>query len=223
VSERAGPPTLILASTSPRRIRILTDSGVTFRPVDPQVDERPPSPLPPLQTARWSAARKASAVAARYPGRVVIGADTLVVLKSRAYGKPSNPAEARDVLRALSGRTHIVYTAITVIDGRTGRRRHGYSRTFVTMRELSGSMIGAYLRTGEAQDKAGAYAIQGEGHRLVRSINGPFDNVVGMPMRRLARLLEECGIRLPAPISDGAQDKVHDARRRAPRRPRGRP
>jgi septum formation protein len=84
-----------------------------------------------------------------------------------------------------------------VIDGRSGCQAHGISRTDVTMRDLSSSLIEAYVRTGEAQDKAGAYAIQGEGHRLVKSIRGPYDNVVGMPMRLLTRLLGECGIPLP--------------------------
>ncbi|HEY8677607.1 MAG TPA: Maf family protein [Candidatus Dormibacteraeota bacterium] len=219
MSDLGRKTTLILASTSPRRIQLLTEAGVAFQSVDPKVDERPPSPRPPLQTAQWSAGQKAAAVAARYPGRVVIGADTLVVLDGRAYGKPSNRKEARAVLRALSGRTHLVYTAITVIDGRTGHHRRGFSRTFVTMRELSSSMILAYVRTGEAQDKAGAYAIQGEGQRLVRSINGPFDNVVGMPMKRLARLLQECGIRLTANLPNGAQHEIHEASRRAAARP----
>ena len=189
--------TLILASSSPRRAEILTRSGVRFRALHPRIDERPPAPLGPLRYVAWAAATKASAVAKRAPGALVVAADTEVVRQGRTYGKPDDRKEAAAFLRSLSGKTHQVYTAIHVIDGRTGREAHGISRTDVTMRELSARQIEAYVRTGEPQDKAGAYAIQGEGRRLVRSIRGPYDNVVGMPMRLLTRLLGECGIPLP--------------------------
>jgi hypothetical protein len=139
------------------------------------------------------------------PGAVVIAADTEVVHHRRIYGKPGDVRQAAAFLRSLSGTTHQVYTAVHVIDGRSGRQAHGVSRTDVTMRELSLRAIAAYVRTGEAQDKAGAYAIQGEGRRLVRSIRGPYDNVVGMPMRLLTRLLGECGIPTPAINPDGSK------------------
>ena len=104
---------------------------------------------------------------------------------------------ARRMLRALSGRTHVVYTAIHVIDAASGDNTHGYSRTRVTLRRLSDRQIDAYVRTGEVQDKAGAYAIQARGRSLVSKIEGPFDNVVGMPMHLLRRLLREYGVSLP--------------------------
>jgi len=194
---------IVLASTSPRRIDILTRSGITFRAVAPGIDERAPEPLGPLRYVAWAAAEKARAVARRMPGAIVIAADTEVVLERRIYGKPGDRRQAADFLRSLSGRRHQVYTAVHVIDGRSGREAHGISRTDVTMRELSSSAIEAYVRSGEAQDKAGAYAIQGEGHRLVKSIRGPYDNVVGMPMRLLTRLLGECGVPLPLKNPDG--------------------
>ena len=156
----------------------------------------------------WAAQAKAEAVASRHRGAVVVAADTEVVLDRRIFGKPSDRRQAADFLRALSGRTHLVYTAVHVIDGRSGCRAQGISRTYVTMRELSASAISAYVRSGEAQDKAGAYAIQGEGRRLVTSIRGPYDNVVGMPMRLLTRLLGECGIPLPLKNPDGLQHYV---------------
>ena len=115
---------------------------------------------------------------------------------------------------ALSGRTHTVYTAVAVLArDRTGAIG-GFSRTLVTMRELSPSVISRYLVTGEAQDKAGAYAIQGEGRRLVRAIYGPYDNVVGMPMRLVLRLLRESGMTVPAITPDGAE---HEGNRQRPR------
>ena len=207
---------IVLASSSPRRIDILTRSGVAFRAVAPGIDERPPAPLGPLRHVAWAAAAKARAVASRTQGAIVVAADTEVVRNGRIYGKPADRRQAQDFLRSLSGRRHQVYTAVHVIDSRSGREAHGISRTDVTMRELSSSVIEAYVRTGEAQDKAGAYAIQGEGHRLVKSIRGPYDNVVGMPMRLLTRLLGECGIPLPMKNPDGP--KVTQKGRQRPRR-----
>ena len=209
-------PPIVLASTSPRRIDILTQAGVVFRAVAPEIEERPPAPLGPLRYVAWAAAAKANAVASRAPGAIVVAADTEVVRDRRIYGKPNDRRQAAAFLRSLSGRRHQVYTAVHVIDGRSGCQAHGISRTDVTMRELSSSVIDAYVRTGEAQDKAGAYAIQGEGHRLVRSIRGPYDNVVGMPMRLLTRLLGECGILLPLKNPDGP--KVTEKNRKRSRR-----
>jgi septum formation protein len=197
--------TILLATSSPRRIDILTRSGIPFEAVASGIDERPPEPLGPLRFVAWAAAAKAEAVAAKAARRVVVAADTEVVLHGRVFGKPEDRAEAAAFLRILSGKTHQVYTAVQVIDGRTGRRVQGISRTHVTMRAISEREIAAYVRTGEAQDKAGAYAIQGEGRRLIRSIRGPYDNVVGMPMRLLSRLLGECGIPVPANNPDELQ------------------
>jgi septum formation protein len=168
-----------------------------------------------LRHVAWAARAKAEAVAAKSAGRVVVGADTEVVLEGRIFGKPKDRTEAAAFLRTLSGRTHQVYSAVQVIDGRSGRRAQGISRTHVTMRELSEREIAAYVRTGEAQDKAGAYAIQGKGRGLVRSIRGPYDNVVGMPMRLLTRLLGECGIPVPANNPDELQQtsRHHRSRR----------
>ena len=188
-------------------------AGVPFLAVPAGIDERPARELGPLRLARWAAQAKAQAVAARFPDDVVLAADTVVALDGRAYGKPANREEARQTLMALSGRTHIVYTAVAVLAER-GKAVSGFSRTLVTMRELSPSVIRRYLATGEAQDKAGAYAIQGEGRRLVRAIFGPYDNVVGMPMRLVLRLLRESGMTLPAINPDGAE---HEGERQSER------
>ena len=200
---------ILLASSSPRRIELLTRSGIPFEAVASGIEERPPRPLGPLRFVTWAARAKAQAVAAGSPGRVVVAADTEVVLHGRIFGKPKDGAEAADFLRALSGKTHQVYTAVHVIDGRSGRHAEGLSRTHVTMRELSRREIAAYVRTGEPQDKAGAYAIQGKGRRLIASIRGPYDNVVGMPMRLLTRLLGECGVPVPANNPDEMQQASH--------------
>jgi len=217
-------PRLVLASSSPRRIEILTRWNIPFDAVTPGIAERPPAPLGPLHFVAWAAAAKAEAVAARMPGAIVVGADTVVVLRGRVFGKPRDREQGAEFLRALSGRTHQVYTALQIIDGRSGRRAQGVSRTDVTMREVEPATIADYLRTGEAQDKAGAYAIQGGGRRLIASIRGPYDNVVGMPMRLLRRLLAECGISVPAKNPDELQktssNRVSPSAGRRPAAPR---
>lgn len=184
-------------------------AGLDFRAVASGIDERPPRRLGALRFVAWAAAAKAEAVSGRLPNSVVIAADTEVVLRGRIFGKPKDDQQARDFLRELSGRTHQVYTAVHVIDGPSGLHAHGISRTHVTMRELSPGAIAEYVRAGEAQDKAGAYAIQGEGRRLIASIRGPYDNVVGMPMRLVRRLLDQIGIPVPANLPDELQ---HDVR-----------
>src|SRR2546430_11856780 len=156
------------------------------------VDERPHRPLGPIRFVLWAAEAKAEAVASRVRGAIVVAADTEVVLDGRIFGKPRDRRQAADFLRALSGRTHLVYTAVHVIDGRSGCRAHGISRTYVTMRDLSAWMISAYVRSGAAQDKAAAYALHGKGRRLVSSIRGPYDNVVGMPRSEERRVGKEC-------------------------------
>ena len=138
-------PPLVLASSSPRRIEMLTRWQIPFSAVPPGIDERPPAPLGAMRYVAWAAAAKAQAVAARMPDAVVLGADTEVVLRGRIFGKPRDPEQAAEFLRALSGRTHQVYTALHVIDGRSGRRVHGVSRTDVTMREIEPEIL-AYLR-----------------------------------------------------------------------------
>jgi len=201
---------LILASSSPRRIEILTGAGIPFRVVEPGIDERPARALSPLRLACWAARRKAEAVARRYPEAVVLGADTVVALDGRSYGKPESDAQGRAILTALAGRTHLVYTAVVVVDSPGRRARQGFSRTQVTMRAISPAEIRAYVRRGEAQDKAGAYAIQGEGRRLVAAIRGPYDNVVGLPMHLVLRLLQACGIAMPVKNSNEGRKAPHD-------------
>src|SRR5256886_15854732 len=109
--------------------------------VAPGIDERPPRPLGPVRFVLWAAQAKAEAVASRVRGAVVVAADTEVVLNGRIFGKPRDRRQAADFLRALSGRTHLVYTAIQIIDGRSGCRAQGISPTYCTMRELSASAI----------------------------------------------------------------------------------
>jgi septum formation protein len=180
-------------------MEVMSRGGLRFDVVRPGIDEVPPLPMSPIRHVQWAAEAKARAVAGRIRNALVIGADTEVVLDGQVFGKPIDRPHARRMLRALSGRTHVVYTAIHVIDTASGRNARGFSRTRVTLRRLSERQIDAYVRSGEVQDKAGAYAIQARGRSLVRTIQGPFDNVVGMPMHLLRRLLREHGMSPPPP------------------------
>ena len=139
---------------------------------------------------------KARAVAREWTGgpAVVLGADTEVVLDGRYLGKPRDAADAARMLRALSGRTHEVVTGLALVDARSGREETLAVTTRVTMLDASDEDIAAYVATGEPLDKAGAYAVQGLGARLVARVDGCFTNVVGLPVETARRLLERWGL-----------------------------
>lgn len=128
------------------------------------------------------ATEKGLAVAARHPDALVIAADTIVVLDGRIFGKPVDEADACRMLRALSGRTHVVHTAVVVALGGGRRVESRVESTRVTFRELDDSEIAAYVATGEPMDKAGAYAVQGGARRFVERVEGDVDTVIGLPV-----------------------------------------
>ena len=138
---------------------------------------------------------KARAVAREWTGgpAVVLGADTEVVLDGRYLGKPRDAADAARMLRRLSGRTHEVVTGLALVDAASGREETLAVTTRVTMRDVSDEEISAYVATGEPLDKAGAYAVQGLGARLVARVDGCVTNVVGLPVETTRRLLERWG------------------------------
>ena len=139
---------------------------------------------------------KARAVAREWMGgpAVVLGADTEVVLDGRYLGKPRDAADAARMLRALSGRTHEVVTGLALVDAPSGREETLAVTTRVTMIDAGDEEIAAYVATGEPLDKAGAYAVQGLGARLVARVDGCFTNVVGLPVETTRRLLERWGL-----------------------------
>jgi septum formation protein len=145
------------------------------------------------------ALRKARAVAATRSPAVVVGADTIVVIDGRALGKPANTTEARAMLRALRGRTHEVMTGVAVVDAASGRHAVDTVISHVTMRAYSDAALDAYVAGGEPLDKAGAYAIQGEGGALVAGLVGSRSNVIGLPLAATATLLGRCGVAVSAP------------------------
>ena len=182
---------LILASQSPRRKWILSEMGLTYTVRVSNADETPPAGAAPQEAAVAVAARKAQTVE-RGPDDVVIGADTTVLTPDgEVFGKPHSREEAERMLRALSGRTHVVITGIAVLRGDTLLQRAVETR--VRFRDLTAAEIEAYIDTGEPFDKAGAYGIQGRAAWLVDVIDGDFFNVVGLPVAPLGEMLREVG------------------------------
>lgn len=181
---------LILASASPRRRELLGRLGVPFEVVVSGVDEEAFEERQPEGMVRELAIRKAKAIAATLPAGLVIGADTTVVLDSGWLGKPATEAEAFAMLSRLRGGVHRVFTGVAVVNAATQSVSSAVVRSDVTMRRSSDEEIRAYIATGEPMDKAGAYGIQGLGRALVESVDGCFNNVVGLPLCELARLLD---------------------------------
>lgn len=195
----ARPDLLILASGSPRRRELLGSLGAAFevRPTD--VDESPEPGEAPDDLVRRLAVDKATAGLDAAPERdvVVLAADTLVAVHGEVLGKPVDADDATRMLGLLSGTRHPVHTAVAVAarrDATAATLSVEVVTTWVTMRQLTGVEIADYVATGDPMDKAGAYAIQEIGDRFVEHIDGPFDNVVGLPMEVTRSMLAEAGI-----------------------------
>ena len=182
-------PRLILASASPRRKQLLTRLGEPFAVMAPEVSEEVDAAAPPARAAEILAVRKAQAVARRVRRGMVIGADTLVAVGQERIGKPRDRQDAIRILKKLSRRRQQVITGVCVLDAATGRNAVGSEVTWVTMRRMSDAEIEAYVDSGEAMGKAGAYAIQETGDRYVAKVEGDFDNVVGLPLGLVRGLL----------------------------------
>jgi septum formation protein len=184
-------PRLILASRSPQRRAILTQLGLEFEVVVPDVDEVMDGD--PAELVVENARRKAVAVAAGQraggDGATVLGVDTVVVVDRRAYGKPVNEVEAEATLRMLAGRQHDVLSGMCVITTGDGEPRTAVAVTTVRFRPLDERVLAWYLKSGEWQDRAGGYAIQGRGAALVATIEGDYLNVVGLPVGTLQDLI----------------------------------
>ncbi|MCZ7640175.1 MAG: Maf family protein [Verrucomicrobia bacterium] len=186
-------PHLVLASASPRREALLRQCGVHFEVVPAGVPELEPEHLTLAELCLLNAHRKARAVAKRYPDRLVLGADTMVGLGGRRFGKPRDPGEARAMLTELSGRTHEVITGVCLLVLRDHQERLFAETTRVTFRALGEAEIRAYLAAVNPLDKAGAYAIQEQGDRLVADLEGSYANVVGLPVERVLEELRRWG------------------------------
>ena len=182
---------LVLASGSPRRRELLEMIGLKFELAVPDVHETSLHEDQPSRFVTEIALAKAQSVSSGFEGALVLGADTIVVLDGRILGKPRDEAEAAGMLRALSGRTHEVYTGVALVDTETGLGRTGFERSQVTMKTLSEEEIARYVATREPADKAGSYGIQGFGAIFIQHIKGCYFNVMGLPLARLYQMLEE--------------------------------
>ena len=195
---------LHLASKSPRRRELLAKLGLDFGVLDLDLPETPAPGEPPDDYVRRVAREKAGAgllLVVGQPGAVVLGADTEVILDGRVYGKPADAADAAQMLRSLSGRTHRVVSAVSVVDA--GRELQAVSVSEVRFAALSEDDIADYLDTGEWAGKAGAYGIQGRAQAFIAHLSGSYSGVMGLPLHETAGLLRKIGA-MPARVVAGA-------------------
>jgi septum formation protein len=185
---------LILASKSPRRRYLLLQAGLSFRVIPSSIDEKSIAMSAPEDYVRVLSEAKAQEVAEKYPEKWVIGADTIVLKDGVILGKPDSQAEARVMLKRLSGQTHQVLTGYAVCCKARHRIFSETIKTDVCFKNLTAEEIEWYIHTKEPFDKAGAYAIQGLGTFLVKSINGSYTNVVGLPVCEVLEFLIKEGV-----------------------------
>lgn len=184
---------LLLASASPRRRQLLTEAGVRFQALESGVEEQRMAGEAAAPYAMRLAQDKARAVAARYPAALVLGADTVVVVGDEVLEKPRDRDHARWMIGRLAGRAHQVITGFALIRAEQVLERHAVT-SIVTFKPLSASEIEAYIATDEPYDKAGAYAVQGQGRSLIAAVEGSFTNVMGLPIEEVMAALARHGI-----------------------------
>jgi septum formation protein len=200
------PIPVVLASSSPRREKLLNQIGVKFTVRPSHYNEDlVPSHLTPAEYVMHLALHKAMTVATEMynenQSALIIGADTAVLLGTRILNKPTDAENARQMLRTLSDRTHTVLTGIAMMDSRTEEYVVDFQRTEVRFRELLDEEINAYVATGAPMDKAGSYGIQDDfGAVFVSEIRGDYYNVVGLPLELTYRHLREFGVRIPKEV-----------------------
>ena len=184
-------PDLILASASPRRQELLRRLGLPFSTDAPDVDES--TPLRAREAVQELARRKALTCVRHHPGCVILAADTLVTLDGSPLGKPADEADAFRMLRALSGKTHQVFTGVCCVAA-DGSLHRGLDTSHVSFCGITDAEIRAYIATGEPMDKAGAYAIQGGAMAWIRELRGSPSGVIGLPLTLTRDLLRACGL-----------------------------
>jgi septum formation protein len=187
-------PVLVLASASPRRRELLAWLNVDHVVEAADVDERPHAQETAPRLVGRLAVAKAAAVAARRPGDWVLGADTIVELDGELLGKPVDRREGAAMLARLSGREHRVATGFALLAPGGAVRTAEVVQSRVRFRRIEARALAAYLETGEPDDKAGAYAIQGLGAALIESVDGSFTNVMGLPLVEVERALVDAGL-----------------------------
>jgi len=184
-----GERKIVLASASPRRVEILQRIGLTFEARPSNFDENNATYEIPEVFVLELSQQKAAIVAENINDGVVIGMDTIVVLNEMILGKPQSQTEAKQMLRRLSGQTHVVYTGFAILDRPSGKIINDFDKTSVTFRILTDEEIEAYATTGSPMDKAGSYGIQDQGAMFVYGMEGCFYNVMGLPVTKLCMSL----------------------------------
>ena len=190
-------PPLILASASPRRQQLLARIGIAADAIIPaDIDETPHKAELPRVYARRMAAQKAQVIAERHPDSAVLSGDTVVAAGRRILPKAESEADARQCLELISGRRHLVLSAVTLaLPG--GRALHRLSESIVTFKRLHADEVEAYIAGGEWQGKAGGYAIQGSAEALIRSIAGSYSGIMGLPLYETRSMLLSAGLLKP--------------------------
>ena len=182
---------IILASQSPRRRDLLEQMGVVFSVVPSKFREQLDNSRPPDEVAIELALGKAKDVAAQFPDHVVIGSDTVVTIAGEQLEKPPDIAAAREMLRSISGKPHIVSTGIAVVWADQSIELTEVASAWVVFKNLNETAIEAYLATGDSLDKAGGYGIQSGAADLINYVVGDFDVIIGLPTKKLAQMLQE--------------------------------
>lgn len=193
---------LILASTSPRRRELLALLGIPFDVKSPSFEEQLVVGRPAIEQVQSFAQGKARSVAKQEPEAIVLGSDTVIELNHHVLGKPADLAEARTMLWRLAGRDHHVLTAVALACSVRAIDIVALSKSVVRMKPFDERVHERYLATGESLGKAGAYSIQGEGGDLIDCIDGDFPTVVGLPLRLVAQLLTQAGVRVPIDLDE---------------------
>lgn len=191
-------PKIILASKSPRRQELFKILDLEFEMEESDYEEDLEKALKPKELAIFLSQGKAKAVASQHKNEnaVIIAADTLIAFQDKILGKPSSKEEALKILWTMRGKCHSVITGLTIINTQTGKTESKAVETRVYFRKFSKEEVKNYVATGEPQDKAGAYGIQGLGQLLIEKIEGDYSNVVGLPLGTLARSLKKFGLKV---------------------------
>ena len=181
----------ILASKSPRRKKLLKQIGLNFESYHSNIQEIE-NDNNPLRSVKENSKRKADYVSKRFTNKIIIGADTVVVIKKKVIHKPKNLAEAKKFLKELSGNKHIVYTGVYIINQKSKKEIFGFEKTIVEFRHIPKNEIDYYVKKHKPLDKAGAYGIQDDfGCLFVKKIIGDYYNVVGLPLVKMYSLIQE--------------------------------
>lgn len=190
-------PTIVLASTSPRRREILTLLGLPFEAVSPRFEEILSDRRSIAEEVAAFAEGKARSIIEAFPESILIGSDTMIECDGKKIGKPRDAEDAARTLRLLSGRTHRIWTAVCLIDPLQPPSQTALETIDVAMRPMSDGEIASYVATGEPLDKAGAYSLQGEGKRWIDRLEGDYLAAVGLPIRPVVAFLRSRGIAVP--------------------------